>query len=371
MPRIGIDARSLAEKGTGAGRYLANLLKYYQDIDSNNQYFLYLNRPVEGLAARYASRVIKMPGIPFSMPWMNIRLPLALIKDKIDLLHLPFFGYPFIRPCPTVITIHDIVFESHPEYLPLHKTAVLRTIFRHAARTTKKIIAVSEYTKSDLIKYYGVKEDKVEVIYEAPDPIFRRIIESSKSEQKKLAYGITKKYILCVGAIHKRKNIEMLLRAFKELSPKKEGVQLVLVGGVIWNSVDLTRMIAEQGLAGNVIHLKYVPDEDLVYIYNSAEILVYPSLYEGFGLPLVEAMACGTPVVASNVTSIPEVVGNAGILFDPYNVEDMAGSMDIVLKDSGLRGSLSKKSIERAKAFSWRNTAERTIGVYNGLIRNP
>lgn len=365
--KIGIDARSLQEKGTGAGRYLANLLKYYLEIDSNNKYFLYLNRPAEGLDARYACRVIRLPGMPFSMPWMNIRLPLALIKDKIDLLHLPFFGYPFIRPCPTVVTILDIVFEPHPEYLPPHKTAVLRAIFRHAARTAKKIIAISEFTKNEIIKYYGVKEDKVEVIYLASDPVFRRIIDSSKCEQVNRVYGITKKYILCVGAIHKRKNIERLLQAFKELKQKNDDVQLVLVGGVIWDSVDLNNLICGSGLTDSVVYLQYVPDEDLVYLYNSAEMLVYPSLYEGFGLPLVEAMACGTPVIASNATSIPEIVGEAGILFDPYNISEMSDAMATVLGDNTLKARLTDKSLKRAMKYSWLKTAQQTINIYNSF----
>lgn len=366
--RIGIDARSLQGTELGIGRYLANLIKYYPQLDKANEYVLYFDREVRSrIPAGMAAKVLRFPGIKHSAAWVNIRLPIELSINKIDLFHSPFYGLPFIKICPMIFTVHDIIFEVHPEWYPPAKRMFLQLFSRWASRSARKIIAVSEHSKRDFIERYSVDEGRIEVIYEAADGIFRQVSDNDKMSVVKQRYNIKKEFVLCVGAINRRKNVTRLLEAFRKLKKSNLDMQLVLVGRIFWPFADLKRMIDELDLMHDVIHLENIPDEDLLYLYNAAEAMVYPSLYEGFGLPLVEAMACGTPIIASNATSIPEVVGDAGVLFDPNSVDDIAEKMAIVLKDPRARSEMSGKSLERSKRFSWQEAAQRTISLYNSV----
>jgi len=373
--RIGIDARSLQQKGTGVGRYLFNILKHYPELDKSNEYMLYLTegKPDPALSG-FNSKAISIPFIDFNLTWLHFRLPFEIAKDKIDLFHGPYSALPFLQPCPMVMTIHDLTYEIHPEWFSLRSRISFQAHSRWAVKTAKRIIAVSECTKKDIIKYYKVEEKNIEIIYLAPEESYKQITDKSRLNGVKSKYGISKNFLLHVGVVHARRNIERLLKVFGRLRGEGFDIQLVLVGSLmvrkmIRKTIDLNHYIKELGLEGEVIHIDYVPDEDLVCLYNAAKLFVYPSLYEGFGLPLVEAMACGTPVIASNVSSIPEVVGDAGILFDPYNEEEILDSIKIVLNDKSTWEALSIKGLNRAKQFSWSRAAKQTIELYNKAVK--
>ncbi|MFH1710015.1 MAG: glycosyltransferase family 1 protein, partial [bacterium] len=249
-----------------------------------------------------------------------------------------------------------------------HKGMSFRLLARWGVKSAKRIIADSEFTKKDIIERYKVDEKKIEVIYLAPDESFKKIADQSLLEKTRLKYGIRKDYLIHVGAIHARRNIKRLLEAFQKIKGKNFNLQLVLVGGLNVKASDFHSLIHVLNLQSEVLHLTYVTEEDLVCLYNDAKALIYPSLYEGFGLPLVEAMACGTPVVAANATCIPEIVGEAALLFDPYSIEDIATKIMKILNNQQLREELSIKGIQRAQCYSWKKAAQRTINVYNQAL---
>ena len=368
--RIGIDSRSLNQKGLGVGRYLFNLLRHYPELDRSNEYLLYIKKKgLPSALSNFRSKAISLPLINSNLAWLNLRLPVELVKDKIDLFHCPFYGLPVYQPCPMVVTIHDIIYEIHPEWFPKLQGASFRFLSRLGAKTAKKIIAVSEHTKKDIMERYHVPEKKIEVIYEAPDDRYRMIKDEALLKRIEQKYGITKDFLIHVGAIHERRNIISLLKVFKRLKESGRDLQLVLVGSIQWSFIDLKRMLLYMGLKSDVIHLEYISDEDLVCLYNAARLFVYPSLYEGFGLPLVEAMACGTPIAASNVSSIPEVVGDAAVLFDPYNEDEMLDSIRMVIDDKSARDSLISRGLSRVKRYSWTTAAKRTIELYNQAVK--
>jgi len=371
--RIGIDARFLERKGSGVGRYLFNLLKQYAELDKSNEYILYLKEgQLDPAFPGFNSKTISIPSL--NLGWLNLKLPFAIAfeiaKDRLDLFHSPISGLPFLQFCPMVVTIFDLTYEIHPEWFSLRSIISSQIYSRWAAKTAKRIIVSSECTKKDIIKYYKVDEKNIEIIYIAPEESYKQITDKSRLNSVKSKYGISKNFLLHVGAIHTRRNIERLLKVFSRLRGEGFDLQLVLIGSLmVLKTIDLNHYIRELGLEGEVIHIDYVPDEDLVCLYNAAKLFVYPSLYEGFGLPLVEAMACGTPVVASNASCIPEVVGDAGILFDPYNEEEILDSIKIVLNDKSTWEALSIKGLRRAKQFSWSSAAKQTIELYNKAVK--
>ena len=369
--RIGIDARFLERKGEGVGRYLFNLLKQYAELDKSNEYILYLKEgELDPALSNFSSKAISIPFLNFNLAWLNIRLPFEIAKDKIDIFHCPFSGLPFLQPCPMIATIHDLTYEIHPEWFTLRSRISSQVLSRWAAKTARKIIAISEHTKKDIIEKYHVSEERIEVIYLAPEECYKQITDKAILNSVKSKYGISKNFLLHVGAIHTRRNIERLIKVFSRLRREGFDLQLVLIGSLMHlKTIDLNHYIKELGLEGEVMHIDYVPDEDLICLYNAAKLFVYPSLYEGFGLPLVEAMACGTPVVASNASCIPEVVGDAGILFDPYNEEEILDSIKIVLNDKSTWEALSIKGLRRAKQFSWSSAAKQTIELYNKAVK--
>jgi glycosyltransferase involved in cell wall biosynthesis len=230
------------------------------------------------------------------------------------------------------------------------------------------IIADSQNTKNDCIKYLGIPEEKIKVIYLAPDSIYQPINNKQEiREQVCKKYNIEFPFILYTGTLEKRKNIPILIKAFYKL--KKMGIshKLLIVGKKGWKYDDIFKTIKTLNLQKDIMFTGYVPKEDLVKFYNLADLFVYPSLYEGFGLPPLEAMACGCPVITSNTSSLPEVVKDAGIMFNPYCVDELVKIMYEVLIDESLRIELSRKGLERAKLFNWRKTAEETWKVYEGV----
>jgi len=375
---IGFDAsRAQLPERAGPENYTYNLLRELLKIDRWNRYRLYCNNLLdfELPTANYELRIIS-----WSRLWTQGGLALECLKNPPDVLFVPAHTIPIIRrpDLKTVVTIHDVGFQK---YLKTYQRWWGRLyegrVSNYAARAATHVIAVSESTKKDLIEKLGVKPDKITVIYEGVD---HRKFKVQSSRQKggqapfkidhvKRRYDIGGEYLLFVGTIQPRKNLVRLIEAFKKTrSPQ---ISLIIVGKKGWLSDEIYNAPKKFGIEDRVKFLGYVPTGDIVSLMNGALAFVFPSLYEGFGLVVLEAMACGCPVVTSNTSSLPEVVGNAGILVDPYDVEDIArGIRGIFELNETQYQNLVEKGLKRAQKFTWQKTAQQTIGVLDLILRS-
>jgi glycosyltransferase involved in cell wall biosynthesis len=370
--RIAIDAHSV---GTGLGgneSYAANLIEALAEIDSVNDYTVYVTR--DKAVARFRDRWPNfrvrstLPHTPL------IRIPITLSAElrshPVDVLHVQFTSPPF-APCPVVVSIHDLSFEHLPETFNLRSRAQLRFTVRRSARRAARVLALSEHARHDIISTYKIAPDLVTAIPIAAATHFRPVENENELQRVRQAYGIKGDYILSVGSLQPRKNLARLLSAYESLRrtrPPGSLPQLVLVGKRGWLYRDILKAVEEFG--AGVIVTGYVPEADLPALYSGAVCFVYPSFFEGFGLPPLEAMKCGTPVVTGDRTSLPEVVGDAGILVDPFDSEAIASAISSLLDDSSLRSRLRIKSLARARIFDWRETARRTLEVYKQAADN-
>jgi len=285
-----------------------------------------------------------------------------------DLFHATEHLLPRLKGARTVLTVHDLIFLLFPEYhLPLNKW-FLNRFMPLFVRRADAIIAVSQCTKDDLIRHYAVPSEKIAVVYEGVDARFQPVTDLDALAQVQARYGLPERYILSVGTIEPRKNLTTLLEAYRTLRAQGSELKLVIVGKKGWLYEGFFRRLRELGLEGEVVLPGFVLDGDLPALYSAAELFVFPSLYEGFGLPPLEAMACGTPVIASNASSLPEVVGEAGVLIDPRDVSGLAEAMRRVLTDERLREEMQIKGLERAKQFTWGRAAAMTLEVYHSLL---
>lgn len=367
--KIAIDAfeANFGER-VGIGNYVYNLVKNLARIDPRNNYTLYLKSPIskEFYFEQDNFRFRPLQSLTYRTFWTQLRLPVELFSHRPEILHVPAGQkIPPYRPCKTIVTIHDIAFLTFKNYF--HPSIRWRSIkfTRYAVRHADKIIAISESTKKDILNFYGVKPDRVVVIYHGVEDIYRPINDVDQINKSRGKYNLGSNYMLFVGVLQPRKNIPRLIRAFNSfIKNKKKDCQLVIAGKKGWLYDDIFHTTKILKIEDRVIFPGYVPIEDMPALMSGARLLVLPSLYEGFGIPLLEAMACGTPVIASNVSSIPEVVGDAGLLFDPYNEEEIAQAMFDVLSNESLRSEMIKKGLERAKLFSWEKAARQTLSVY-------
>jgi len=372
--RIGINARYLQSRQTGIRNYLLNLLLKLKEIDSGNEYVLFFgsDKPVPEvvLDAGFEYDIPKMSTGTQALKflWTHFYLPCAIKRKKIDLFHESSFIAPMFKKCPTVVTVHDVAYLYIPFCYTYRTRLYFEVLLTGSIRKSNVVIAVSESVKKDIVNNFSVSPDKIKVIYEGVDEMFRPIDDIVETEREKKICGIKGDFILVVSGVTPRKNLIRLIRAFKLLRDgKKTNAQLVIVGEKAWWSEEIFREAESCGDEDDIIFCGYLPDKDLICLYNSAKVFVHPSLYEGFGLPILEAMACGCPVVASNVSSIPEICGGAALLVDPENVEGLADAVHRVMNDEFLRKSLIEKGIKRARKFSWKKTAEETLAVYSAV----
>lgn len=371
--RIAIDAHSV---GTGLGgneSYATNLIEALATIDSVNEYTLYVTRPeaVRRFSQRWPNFVVRQtrPHTPL------IRIPLTLSaelrKNPVDVLHVQFTAPPF-APCPVVVSIHDLSFEHLPETFKRRSRAQLRLTVRRSARKATHILALSEHARADIIATYGISPERVTAIPLAAADRFQPVGDEKELQRVRHTYGIAGDYILTVGSIQPRKNLGRLILAYARLRTDAMvgRPQLVIVGRKAWLVGETLRAIRDSGFSDSIILTGYVPDDDLPALYSGARCFVYPSFFEGFGLPPLEAMKCGVPVVAGNRTSLVEVVGDAGILVDPLDPEAIASGLSQVLTDEDLREELGSRGLERSRLFNWRETAKRTLEVYERAADN-
>lgn len=340
---IGIDgSRAFTDRRTGTENYSYQLLKALAKIDRQNEYIVYLRTKGEALRGwpkNFQFKVINWPCL-----WTQGGLALQTFKDKLDVLFVPAHTLPVIRNpgLKTVVTVHDLGSEYLPKMHQLKQRLYLSFMQKYQLKGATKIIAVSKATKEDLVKKVGIDAKKVEVVYEGYD----------KQLFKPVKKDIEKKYFLFVGTVQPRKNLERIIKAVAKL-----GEKLIIVGAKGWLSDPIYKMAGP-----NIKFLGRVSDQELTKLYQRAKALLFPSLFEGFGLPILEAQACGTPVITSNISSMPEVAGKGGILVNPYSVEDIVKGMERV-KHEGERVKLIKAGLENIKRFSWEKCARETLKV--------
>lgn len=371
--RIGIDARPMLSEGTGVGIYTLNLIKNIGALDPINKYILFSN----SFRDRFPFSSLRPPK---NFEYRDFRIPSRLLKGlwnyffypplesfigKVDIFHSPHSIPVPVKKARLIVTIHDLFFVKHPELAGRRVSDEHKRLSRSYLSKVRRIITVSNNSKKDIVEIFGISPEKVTVIYEGVDNIFRVINEKTSLEYIRGVYGLPKEFILFVGTISPRKNPDYLIEAFSIIKKRRiKDIFLITIGPRGLKADETLRLISKKNLEGSVRHIGYVPYEYMPYLYNMASLLVYPSLYEGFGLPPLEAMACGIPVIASNVSSMPEILGDAALLVDPYNPHEIADTIERLLYDEPLRKTLVEKGMKRAQSYSWEETAKKTLKVY-------
>ena len=362
--RVGIDARLVYYSQAGIGQYILHLVEGLAEVDHENDYVLVQSRKDDTTILEKSNFRRVSLWTPSHHRLERYSLNVELMRLGLDVLHSPDFIPPHRPACKSVITVHDLAFLLYPHFLTKESARYYGHIDQ-AVRWTDHIISVSESTKRDTIQHLGVPEEKITVVHEAASSIFQPLDGAEAKEQVRNRFGVDGPYILFVSTIEPRKNVPSLLRALYQLvTCYKEDVRLVLAGGRGWLFEDAFAVVDELELDDRVHFVGRVTSEDLLYLYNAAEMLAHPAFYEGFGLPPLEAMACGLPVVASNEASLPEVVGDAGQLIDPHDVDELTVSMWRVLNDSELREQMREKGLRQAGRFSWERAARETMEIY-------
>ena len=363
--RIGIDARLMYYSPGGIAEYTKRLVEALARLEGDDEFIILHSRKDSRRdlvdAQRFRRKKLWTPSHHRLEGWV---LPLELRRLGLDVLHSPDFIPPPSNSFHSVITVHDLSFLLYPHFLTEESARYYGQIDQ-AVRRADHIIAVSESTKQDTMQLLGVPERKISVIHEAANPIFRRMDVEEARRCLDKTYQLPDQFILFVSTLEPRKNITALLRAFYQLKDDyKLPHKLVLAGRKGWLFDDIFATVSSLNIDDDCIFLGHVPVEHLLYLYNTAELLVHPAFYEGFGLPPLEAMACGAPVVASNVSALPEIVGDAGLLIDPNDVEGLEVAIYRALTDEDLRAGLIERGLERAKQFSWDRAARETLDIY-------
>jgi len=368
---IAIDASTISTQG-GPRTYVLGLLDALFSLDRENEYLVFYNDPIH-LGRFPLAREIVLPGKnPLARLWReHVLLPLTCRRERVDLLHCPKSAIPFFSPCPTVVTLHDLIPLRHPETEKLVAQLYWRLQIPIAARRSNFIITDSEHARQEIMADFQVAPERIKAVMLGFNPDMLEQRESTDAAAIRLKYGLPDAYILYVGTIQPRKNIDTMIKAYHRLTKQRNMPMLVIVGRKGWLYDKLFALIAELGLTEKILFTGFVPDEELPYIYDGATVFIYLSFFEGFGLPPLEAMACGIPVVTSDTTSLPEVVGEAGIAVPPADIERVMAAIVRLLDDPGHAAILGKRGRERAKLFSWEAAARETLEIYRNVAGKP
>ena len=383
--KIGVNALFLQTPATGSGQYLIHLLNALAEIDRQNEYILLgatprKNPPIQSSLERFPYLVSPVPALARrnenieKLVWEQLTGPAAARKAGVDLLHIPYFAPPLFPRTPAVVTIHDVI----PLRLPLYRAGagveVYMRLVAQAASKAALIITVSQHARQDIMDVLHVPASRIRVIYEAAGDEYAPVTDPTVLATARSRYGLGEEYIFYLGGLDQRKNVLQLVRAFAHLYRQLENpdLQLFISGnpdkgkkGPLFP--DPRPVAAELGVENKIIY-RFVEEEDKPAVYSGASLFVFPSLYEGFGLPPLEAMSCGAPVICSNRTSLPEVVGDAAISVDPDDFQAMTEAMRSILTDSTLRDNLRARSLQRAAQFSWHKAATETLAVYEEAL---
>ena len=370
---IGIDAHAIGAQQGGNETYIRNLIRALAEVDNHNRYTIFLAKAGaaqewrNGFARQFPNFEIRL--LPEPTPLVRVPLALAfeLRRRPVDVLHVQYTAPPFC-PAPVVATIHDLAFEHLPETFTRRGSMQLKLTVRRTARRAARIATVSEYSRQDLLRTYKLAPEKVAVTYNGIESHFTpQPTSPGEAEDVRQRFGINREFLLAVGSLQPRKNLIRLIRAYAKLRGENSGFapQLVIVGRKLWLADEIFAEVRRQRWAEDVILTGYVTDEDLPKLYRTATAFVYPSLFEGFGLPPVEAMACGTPVITSNNSSLPEVVGGAALLIDACDERALAEALLQIVEDQPLRARLREQGIKQAQKYTWRDAAEKTLRLYH------
>ena len=368
--RIAIDARKLRDFGIGT--YIRNILIELSRLDRDTEYIV-LCRPDDVESGDVLGRNFRM--VPEPAPTYSIaeqyRIPLSLARERVDLVHEPHYVLPPLVRCRSVVTIHDCIHLMFPQYLPSKLAyAYAKGSMWCASHQADRILTVSEASKRDILRFFTVSPDKVSVIYNAIDERFLTPANAERMELVRQRYQLDHPFVLYVGNIKPHKNIERLIDAFgRARSQCPDGLKLIIIGDELSKYPGLRQSVHKHKLDKHVRFLGFQPTETLAAFYRLARAFAFPSLYEGFGLPPLEAMACGSPVVTSNVSSLPEVAGGAALLVDPYDADAIASGIVQAVTDETLRADLIRRGLERARSFSWPQSVKKIHEIYMEVAR--
>jgi len=382
--RIGVNALFLQRPQTGMGQHLFHLLKGMDEYDEQNTYVLLSPRFKNSSVGRFpqlsdrfqnkeVASALRRFGENFeSLWWEQVEMVRACHREKIELLHCPYFAAPLFLPARTVVTVHDVITLVMPEYRMRRESRMYSSLVAFTVRRADAIITVSDYSKRDIMRTLQIPEDRIHVIGNAVDSSYRPISDGRMVESVRERYGIGPKYILYFGGFDVRKNVDRLLEAYAALPPSTRAeYQLVIAGRLLFVGhplyPDPRPRIRELGLEDHVVVTGQIREQDKAPLYSAAALYVFPSLYEGFGMPVLEAMACGATVITSNLSALPEVAGDAARLVDPYDTQAISGAIGELLENETMRGELRERALARAQHFSWKRVAQQTLGVYNKL----
>lgn len=365
--RIGIDARTILGRKTGDRTYALGLLSGLAALECGHEFILYFDAPPPAglpLAERFDVRVV-----PARVPrlWTPLALPRAAQADGVDVLHVQYVAPACRRPA-VVTTIHDVTFRLHPEWFPLKDRLLLDWGIRRSLRSVAAVVTGSECTRGDLARVYGLAPERVWLTpYGAPPGCASA---TPTTEDARPRHGLDHPYALFVGVLQPRKNLPRIIRAFRA-AKHAHGLphRLVLAGKMGWRAGEVSRALREPGVEADVRVLGYVPDEDIPGLLAGADLFLFPTLYEGFGLPVLEAFCAGTAVITSNVSALPEVAGDAALLVNPRDEGEIAGAIGRLLTDAAAREALAQAGRERARKFTWERTAALTVACYEAALR--
>ena len=356
--KIAIDMQTTVREKTGIGFYTAGLVSALQKTDHENKYIHLLPKQRD-----HDFRSVER------FWWDQVNMPRLARASKADLLHQPGFSAPLFYNKPVVVTVHDLIALVFGKEIPLGSQLYFGRWMPFSYKFADHIIADSHHTKRDILKYLKISPEKITVVHLAADQSFRQI-SPKETELVREKFGLSEPFILHLATINPRKNLEFLVRVFSKVRLQVDKpIKLVITGKKGWYYNKLFKLVEDLKLNDNVVFTGYVTDTEKVALYNAATIMAFPSLYEGFGLPPLEAMQCGTPVVSSNTSSLPEVVGDAGILISPTDEKGWAEALSNLLTNQKERESLSKKGLVQAAKFSWERTALETMAVYDRVLK--
>jgi len=355
--RVALNAHFFHHPGTGSGQYLQHLLRYFeQDAFAVNAVPL------------FQSSVADVRKVW----WEQIGFPYAARRAGGAVHHVPYFAPPLVPAGPTIVTIHDLIPLILPEYVTSPLVRLYNSLVSRAARHSRLILVDSAASKRDVVRLLGIQEQRVRVIYLAPDESVLRPVSHEEKETIRLKYGLSDSFVLYLGGLDKRKNVPALMRALAALPPEIKW-QLAISGRVRTDNAplfpNLPAIAAQLDIEDRVVFLGFAPDEDKPALMHAATCFAFPSLYEGFGMDHLEAMACGTPVICSNRSSLPELTGEGGITIDPDDIPAFTDALRRVLTDSNLRAELSQRGLAQASTFTWRRTAQETFDAYQEIAQ--
>jgi glycosyltransferase involved in cell wall biosynthesis len=373
---VGLNAQLLSGRATyrsaGIHHYIANLLDHLPAAAEGLRLTVFVGEAAAGWAGGGAPRLRRSrwpTGNPLArIVWEQLALPLAARQEGLDLLHALAFVAPLAPACPSVVTVYDLSFLRYPAHFKAANRLYLQTFTGLSCRRARRVIAISHSTRADVVRRFGLPAEQVAVVYPGSEPQFRPL-PKAEVEAFRAARGLPEAFVLYLGTLEPRKNVAGLVRAFARARLRGAGgVKLVLAGAPGWKPEELDRALEASGLAGEVILPGYVPAADKPLWYNAARVFVYPSEYEGFGLPVLEALACGVPVITADTSSLPEVAGQAACLVPPGDEAALAEALHSLLADAARRAELAGQGPSQAARFSWPEAAKRTAAVYRQAL---